>query len=230
MDRCNSKRGVEMSEMVSTAQLKHQWTLAIARRRFLVPAALCLAAVMCLPWDVQIAAWINSISVPGDLKKLLDLSEVYAHGYGVLAITITIAALDDRARHCLIHVIAAAFGSGLTADLLKVLVVARVRPRGLTAGHGLSSLDTFSQWLPLLSVDSDLQSFPSAHTATACGLTVVLIRLYPRGWWLFSAFAVLAALQRILSSAHFVSDVLVGAAVGSVVGLWVSSHRRFPAG
>ena len=55
--------------------------------------------------------------------------------------------------------------------------------------------------------------FPSAHAATAVGLAIALGVLYPRGRWLFIAFAFLAGLQRIEAQAHFASDVLAGAAV-----------------
>ena len=62
--------------------------------------------------------------------------------------------------------------------------------------------------------DHPLQSFPSGHTATAVGLTVGLIRLYPHGRHLFVALAVLAASQRMAASAHYLSDTVAGAAIG----------------
>jgi membrane-associated phospholipid phosphatase len=44
----------------------------------------------------------------------------------------------------------------------------------------------------------------------------VLAAFYPRGRWLFPACAALAGLQRILSEAHFASDVLWGATLGCI--------------
>jgi undecaprenyl-diphosphatase len=71
-----------------------------------------------------------------------------------------------------------------------------------------------------------LQSFPSAHAATAVGLAIGLSALHPRGRWLFAAFALLAVVQRIEAQAHFSSDVLAGAAVGCAAAAAVSSLRR----
>ncbi len=55
--------------------------------------------------------------------------------------------------------------------------------------------------------------------AAAAGLTAALIWLYPRGRWLFVLFAALAGCQRMASGSHFPSDVLWGAAIGSVPAL-----------
>ena len=50
------------------------------------------------------------------------------------------------------------------------------------------------------------------------GLAIALAAIYPRGRWLFAAFALLACLQRIHALAHFPSDILAGAAIGCLVG------------
>ena len=70
-----------------------------------------------------------------------------------------------------------------------------------------------------------IQSFPSGHTATAVGLAFGLAWLYPRGRWLFAVFALLAAAQRVGSSAHYVSDTLAAAAMASVVAGVCLSER-----
>ena len=72
-----------------------------------------------------------------------------------------------------------------------------------------------------------LQSFPSGHTATAVGLAFGLGWLYPRGRWLFLGFAVLAAFQRVESSAHFVSDTFCGAAIACVIVGFCFDSRIF---
>jgi membrane-associated phospholipid phosphatase len=76
---------------------------------------------------------------------------------------------------------------------------------------------SFGPWLPLGSLGSPNQSFPSAHTATAMGLAIALMVVYPRARWLFCLAPVLVAYQRMDSGAHFLSDVLCGAAVGCIV-------------
>ena len=80
----------------------------------------------------------------------------------------------------------------------------------------------------MLSDQSGLQSFPSAHTATAAGLAAALIWLYPQGRLLFTLLAVLVGCQRIVSGAHFPSDVLVGAAAGCLVATFFLHVGRLP--
>ena len=72
------------------------------------------------------------------------------------------------------------------------------------------------------------QSFPSGHTATAVGLAIALCWLYPQGCRLFAGLAVLVALQRIHSGAHFLSDTLVSA--GLAVALAVVLFHFAPVG
>ncbi|MCP4814017.1 MAG: phosphatase PAP2 family protein, partial [Planctomycetaceae bacterium] len=62
-------------------------------------------------------------------------------------------------------------------------------------------------------------------TATAVGLAIGLSYLFPRGRWLFTFFALLAALQRMDSGAHFLSDTLVATAVACLISGLCLDHR-----
>jgi membrane-associated phospholipid phosphatase len=68
------------------------------------------------------------------------------------------------------------------------------------------------------------QSFPSAHTATAFGLALCLASLYPQGKGWFFTLASLVAMQRMVAGAHYLSDVLAGAAIGIVSATFVLHH------
>jgi membrane-associated phospholipid phosphatase len=176
-------------------------------------ALLGASGVAALAVDVPLATWIRAGNCPGPIQKLLTVSEVFGHGLGVVFVVLVIGVLDPWHRYAIPRILAAAFGSGLLANLLKLLV-ARARPNSFDL-HG-SGLDTFLQWFPLLDGGTAQQSFPSSHTATAAGLTIVLSYFYPRGRWLFPALAVLAGGQRLVDQFHFLSDTLWGAAVGCV--------------
>ena len=105
-------------------------------------------------------------------------------------------------------------------------VIARSRPMSFDLSEPIGT--SFGAWLPYWNVpdwDHPLQSFPSGHTATAVGLTVALIRMYPQGRSLFIAFAVLAACQRMGASSHYLSDTLAGAAVGLFFATMVIDSR-----
>jgi membrane-associated phospholipid phosphatase len=172
-----------------------------------------LLAVAALTVDLRLAAWCKSQQFPSDLKKFFGLTEVFGHGLGVGLILVAIWQLDRQRLWALPRVMATAYGAGLLADLAKLLL-GRTRPEFADL-HG-RVLDTFVGWLPMLSGGSRQQSFPSAHTATAVGLALALAWLYPRGRWLFLGLAVCVACQRISHKAHFLSDTLVGAALGSL--------------
>jgi len=180
----------------------------------LLAAALLAAAVLALPVDLPLAKWCLGEACPGELRELLEKSETFGHGLGVLLVAVLIWQLDPLRRWAIPRIASASLGSGLLADVVKLLVL-RTRPRDFQFDQGV--LSTFGGWLPLGAGGSGGQSFPSAHTATAVGLAIALAWLYPRGRWLFFALALLAAAQRVESGAHFLSDTFCGAALGCLL-------------
>ena len=176
-------------------------------------AVLAGIGVAALAIDAPLARWINTGHCPGFIIKLAALSEVFGHGMGVLLIVVTIAVLDPWHRYAIPRIAAAALGSGLAANVLK-LFLGRARPQHFDLNLG--GLDSFTDWLPMLGNHSWEQSFPSSHTATAAGLAIVLACYYPRGRWMFPVFAALAGFERVGEQFHYLSDVFWGAAVGCV--------------
>jgi membrane-associated phospholipid phosphatase len=193
-------------------------------RSFYLATAVWASLILpALAVDLPIA-WSLRAGFPGNLGKLINLAEVFGHGLGVACLLLTAYVLDVQQRGRLVRVLTCAFGAGLLSDLLK-LCVRRLRPRAVNWDqiHGVG--ETFVGWCPWATADqlgqtmsqSDLQSFPSAHVATAVGLAIGLGWLYPRGRWLFAGYAVLVAVQRLQTSSHFLSDTLGGAAVACLV-------------
>jgi len=78
-------------------------------------------------------------------------------------------------------------------------------------------------WATLLPPDQF--SFPSGHTITAFSVSLPLMLYYPDliVGLLFCAFSI--ALSRIILGMHFLSDVVVGAAIGLAIGFGV--HQIF---
>lgn len=68
-------------------------------------------------------------------------------------------------------------------------------------------------------------SFPSDHAAFAFGIAVALFLAYRRLGVSALVLAVLLALSRVFVGEHYVSDVVGGAAVGSVVALLLFTQR-----
>ncbi len=197
-------------------------------RSILWAAFFAVAACASLMIDVPVARCKLDTWPLGDFRKMLDISEAFAHGFGVFLILTTVAVLDPWNRPRLPRVAACAFGAGIMAQVAKHLFP-RMRPYAFdSAGDVLSTFLPWGVGTHEQAVELGrraIQSFPSGHTATAVGLAFGLAWLYPRGRWLFAVFALLAAAQRIGSSAHYVSDTLAAAAMASVVAGVCLSER-----
>ncbi len=210
----------DASDALPAAPLAEQTCCPATR---LIAAAVLLAALSAaaLPIDLAVAQFVSQHPPGGELKRLVRLSEVFAWGGTVALIIVTAVVLDARRWRVVLPLAVPAFGAGLLADGIK-LFIARLRPSAATEIETVQA--TFVGWLPVLHRDAAhphghaIESFPSAHSATAVGLAIGLSTLYPRGRWLFALFAILAMTQRLEAQAHFLSDVLTGAAVGCLVG------------
>jgi membrane-associated phospholipid phosphatase len=206
-------------------------------RRFLLPAVLVLAAIAAFAVDLPVAMklrrWTDKAS-PGYNKEVrdhlgyFDVFEPFGHGLGVALSLLALHQLDPRRRWAMPRVLACALAGGGAADLVKMLVM-RTRPNDLSLTFDGSVWATFGQWFPGIASQSGMQSFPSAHTATAAGLAAGLIWLYPQGRFLFTLLAALVGCQRIASSAHFPSDVLFGAATGCLAAMFLLHVGGLPA-
>lgn len=182
-----------------------------------VPVILILACAIALSVDIPIAAIFAQKKLPkaidSPLREYLEICESFGHGFGAFLIVMAVRVLDPARRRTIPWLVGGSIGAGIFANLFK-LVIRRTRPRDFDFANE-------SVWHTYTSDAGStitMHSFPSAHTATAVGLAIVLSELYPRGRWYFFILACLAGLQRIVSSAHFPSDVLAGAAVGAIVG------------
>jgi membrane-associated phospholipid phosphatase len=171
-----------------------------------------LAAASVFTLDVPLARYDIS-QVPGDLRRLVQLSEVFGHGAGIGLILLTIWVLDQDRRLFVSRVAFLTFLPGILARTCKLLVT-RYRPMVFDLDGAASA--SF-QGIPGSPASWDLQSFPSGHTTTAVAFALALSCLYPRGRYLFAVFAVLAAAQRVLFDAHFLSDTLAGAGIACFV-------------
>ena len=96
--------------------------------------------------------------------------------------------------------------AGLGAVIFKSLL-GRPRPY-------LHAVDQFT-WF---AKNSGYQSFPSGHTTHCFGVAVAVLMLAPRWGLGFLAAAGLVAWSRMYLGSHYPSDVLAGAALGTLIG------------
>lgn len=207
-----------------------------------VASGLALVGCGLFAVDVPVATWFREHRLPGEVGRLIDLSEVFAHGLAaavILAVTVTVDPAWRRsgfslpARMDLTRLVAATYAGGLVVDLVKALVT-RVRPRAADLTAVASVFDTFGLSAAAAAVGSgglvgkpaDLMSFPSGHAAVAAGLATGLAWKYPHATATFAALATLAATQRVASSAHYPSDIAFGAAIGVAVAAICLGGKR----
>lgn len=182
----------------------------LLRTLALTAVGLCAAAPMDLP-----AARFVRTRIPWSVSQPLENVEPFGHAFGITLIAVTVAVLDPQRKTVVRGIAAATVGAGAFATALKHLVV-RIRPRNVDVLEG-GLWSTFRGWDHYVFADSARQSFPSGHAAAATALAVVLGAAYPKGRVWFFFLAALVCLQRVLTWAHYPTDVIAGAAIGSVV-------------
>src|SRR3984957_3356396 len=69
-----------------------------------------------------------------------------------------------------------------------------------------------------LAFNLEYNSFPSGHALTICCVAVIFTCVWPLWWPLWFTIATLLAVTRALLTAHFLSDVLIGAGIGLLAG------------
>ncbi|MEM7475000.1 MAG: phosphatase PAP2 family protein [Planctomycetota bacterium] len=86
-----------------------------------------IASISCFSFDALISESLRSWDLPGDIRKAINLSEAFAHGFGVAAILGSILCVQWKNRNQVLLAVAIPLVCGLTANLLKAAVV-RIRP------------------------------------------------------------------------------------------------------
>lgn len=97
--------------------------------------------------------------------------------------------------------------SGILVQVLKHLV-GRARPKGI------ATLDAFH--FDAFSIKASLASFPSGHSTSIFALAMAVSLIAPRFRVPAFGLAILVALARVVLAAHFVSDIVAGAALGLI--------------
>ena len=191
---------------------------------YLIPLAMALAAYRIVAYD----AWLTHPDrlgfLSGDLIRITRLCELFAHGFGVLVVSLGIYTLAPASRALIPRIVACAFWPGIVAHFLKIQI-ARIRPICYFDAQSQVNFpsDHTATWLGWFhggkfNACYAHQSFPSAHTATVFGFAIALSWAFPRGKYLFISLATLASIQRVVECAHWPSDVLAGAAIGILCG------------
>lgn len=101
---------------------------------------------------------------------------------------------------------AAPTAAGIVGELLKILV-RRMRPPDIGNAYQFRAFSDHP-------FSSRGLGFPSSHAVVAFGAAAILAAMFPRAKWVWYAAAAGCAVSRLLAHAHYLSDVVAGAAVG----------------
>ena len=178
----------------------------------LIALGLCALAI-----DRALAHFIYD-HVNARAHKFLDGITHYAkagHWLAAAILALIVAAVFKRfhvkeAEGALMINYSLAFIASLTlgSAVLHVikLVLGRRRPRD-DMEMGLYGFVPFA-------FNLEYNSFPSGHALTICCVAVIFTCVWPMLWPVWFAIAFVLAVTRALLTAHFLSDVLIGAAIG----------------
>ncbi|MBX3401928.1 MAG: phosphatase PAP2 family protein [Phycisphaeraceae bacterium] len=204
------------------------WAVAPVRRRWTIPLLLALPVFWLVhPFDALIDQAARSLAARsffrGDIVREWSAWQQFGAA-GSLLFTAAAVWLADRARARRLLDLLAASLVGLAAFSALKLGIGRPRPKfgdaetilwpwgayPLGPGRGVKHA-----WES--GAGAELWSMPSSHTVFAVILAWFLARMYPRLAPLCIAAAAIVGLGRIVFSAHWASDVAVGALVGVAV-------------
>jgi len=169
--------------------------------------------------DLPLAEWLHT-SVQGNVHTAGEWFEEIGRGHWWLVPSLAGTVLLWKRNRPLAIACATVFLgialSGIAANLIKI-IVCRARPvlwfDEHLFGFRLFAFDTDYQW----------NSFPSGHATTGAALAVTGRLVWRKGAWLFTIVGIAIAASRIVITAHYFSDVVIGAALG-VLFAWVAQR------
>ncbi|MDX1678171.1 phosphatase PAP2 family protein [Arsukibacterium sp.] len=160
--------------------------------------------------DTRLFFQVNLIGQLPSVKRLsLGLSRC---GDGPLYLVIALLLWQfeqQRGVQFMLHAVLA-FAIELPLYWLLKNIIQRERPQGLLR-HGWSAAIR----------PSDRFSFPSGHTAAAFMFAWLLIACYPQFTVCYLLLAAGIGVSRVLLGVHYPTDIIAGAALGSVIAFFV---------
>ncbi len=218
------------------------WARSDDRRTWATPLLLAgLGLAITLPIDGWIARTASKLrnNLGGDLRRELEALQQYGQFTFTLLGMVLVWQLDRTRRRIV--------GTWLIALLIAVamyqpmkMLIGRPRPKFGDPHTFLGPLGQYPlgpeigvrhAWEFWTGISSDLWSMPSSHTAAAMVMSCVLARAYPSIRVLAWLLVIIVGTMRVMTGAHYASDVIVGAAIGAMAVAWAThlTRRESPA-
>lgn len=157
-------------------------------------------------WDAGVLLWMQENLRQDFVTVIMKAISMFGNsGIGMIALTVIFLFPKKTRRTGVCSGLALAIGAVTVNLILKPLVL---RPRPYV---------TYDKLEPLLKEIKDPHSFPSGHTQAAFALAVSICLVLRKKLLsvLSLAFAVLMGFSRLYVGAHYPSDVIIGAIIGT---------------
>jgi membrane-associated phospholipid phosphatase len=181
--------------------------------------ALAVFGLAAIPFDVRAAEYFHGFSraTHKRIRRVTDIAKgaVWLVGafvaYGAVQLWMAFEGETELTRRAADVALAFLIAMVIASAILHStkLILGRRRPRDHFE-HGLSGVRPFA-------LDGQYDSFPSGHAVTIFCVATFLSALVPDFAVLWFAVAALLALTRAMLTSHYLSDVLCGAALGTIV-------------
>lgn len=177
----------------------------------LIFALIATFVFISIKFDIQISNFFVSLRTPL-LTDILTPLTFISSGLIVGLFIIFIFLWTPRKREWILPLGLTCFLSAVIAFLLKI-GIQRARPfdQGINAISLV--IDTASGWWNY--------SFPSFRTLIVFAVLPILQKEYKKFKYIWIIFAVIVGFSRVYFGMHFLSDVIAGAIIGYLIGLFV---------
>ncbi|MBA2481961.1 MAG: phosphatase PAP2 family protein [Planctomycetes bacterium] len=158
-------------------------------------------------WDAATCHRINAINRQRPFDRIFALASRLGDGafwYGMMALMPVLYGLDGLAQSIVL-----ALNGVLCTATYRWIKQSTSRPRP----------SAVYETLTLTVAPLDRFSFPSGHTLHAVSFTILICQAHPLLMWLLVPFTALVAMSRMVLGLHYPSDVLAGAAIGTMWAL-----------
>jgi len=167
--------------------------------------------------DKFLADYFSKIII-GDSYKIWSFITEFGSAEYVIIISIILIVVFYKFNRYIynigLFILSSIILSGIITDILKFLI-GRSRPIMYLDNNGIYTFKPASQY------DYSFISFPSGHTSTAFSVGIALMLLFPKLRYFFIVLASAIALSRVTLQKHFLSDIMVGALIGSISAIYL---------
>jgi undecaprenyl-diphosphatase len=185
---------------------KRKWIRVL----FFPIAILALWFVAMVFLDIPIQKYFADHKLTRFIKETAVFFDCYNNEVPLILLAATAAISIGANRWRMIgHLI---LGLVITSGLVWAgkLLVSRQRPKWFTGSDWYS---TFTGFFPGVS-NMKFQSFPSGDAAIAFAVSFILVHYFPKHRYILYILAAGCAASRVVLKLHYLSDVIMGAAVG----------------